>query len=299
MDPNTNPANAADKAKNKAQDAVDQAKDKAQDVASQAKDKAQDLAGQAKDKAQDVAGEAKDKAQEVTDKAQDLAGQAKDKVQDLTNQAKDKAQEYAHLAQDKAQEYTQKAQEYLKDIHISEQYDKLSTTQKVVGGAALAIGLTLLLSGGKEKKAKRQAAILENLLLFVNDRVEGYKRAAAESKDARYKDYYQHLTTQSKDFAAALNGFLAEKGGKRETGTTWKGKFYRRYMDAKALVTGRDEKAILDANIYGEEWAIKAYKKALRRNCIKGGGVGMVIKHQFKLSKKTLKQLKELKAKAA
>lgn len=281
MDPNTNPANAADKAKHKAQDAVDQAQDKAQDIAGQAKNKAQDVAGQAENK------------------AQDLAGQAKDKAQDLTNQAKDKAQEYAHLAQDKAQEYTQKAQDYLKDLHLGEQYDKLSTTQKVVGGAALAIGLTLLLSGGKEKKAKRQAAVLDKLLLFVNDRVEGYKRAAAESKDARYKDYYQHLTTQSKDFAAALNGFLAEKGGKRETSTTWKGKFYRRYMDAKALVTGRDEKAILDANIYGEQWAIKAYRKALRRNCIKGGGVGMVIKHQYKLSKKTLKQLKELKAKAA
>lgn len=295
MDPNTTPADAADKAKNKAQDAVDQAKDKAQDVAgqakdaaTQAKDKAQDLAGQAKDKAQDLAGQAENKAQDVADKAQDLAGQAKDK-----------AQEYGQLAQDKAQELAGKAQDYLKDLHLGEQYDKLSTTQKVVGGAAIALGLTLLLSGGKEKKAKRQAAILEKLLLFVNDRVEGYKRAAAESKDSRYKDYYQHLATQSKDFAATLNGFLADKGGKRETGTTWKGKFYRRYMDAKALVTGRDEKAILDANIYGEEWAVKAYKKALRRGVIKKGGVGMVIKHQFKLSKKTLKQLKELKAKAA
>ena len=34
-------------------------------------------------------------------------------------------------------------------------------------------------------------------------------------------------------------------------------------MDAKAVVTGRDEKSILDSNIYGEEWAIKAYVEAL------------------------------------
>lgn len=254
MDPNTKPAEAADKAK-----------DKAQEVAGQAKDKAQEVAGQAKDKAQEVAGQAKDLAKE---------------------------------AQDKAQDYAAKAQDYLKDLNLGEKYDQLTTTQKVVGGAAIALGLTLLLSGGEKKRNKRQAAILDKLLLFVNDRIEGYKRAAADSKDARYKDYYQQLITQSKDFSATLNGFLTEKGGKRETGTTWKGKFFRRYMDAKALVTARDEKAILDSNIYGEKWAIKAYRKALRRSAIKGG-VALVIKHQLKLSKKTLSQLKELKSKAA
>lgn len=266
MDPNTTPAEAADKAK----------------------DKAQDVANQAQDKAQQVAGQAKDEAQQLASKAQDYAGEAQDKVQ-----------EYAKVAQDKAQEYAQKAQDYVKDLNLGEQYDKLSTNQKIIGGAAVALGLTLLLSGGgKKKKAKRQVAILDQLLLYVNDRIQGYKQAASASKDARYQEYYQHLARQSRDFSAALNGFLAERGGKPETGTTWKGKFHRRYLAAKSLVTGHDEKAILDSNIYGEKFTLKSYKKALRHKAI-DGGLSMVIKHQLKLSKKTLSQLRELKDKAA
>jgi uncharacterized protein (TIGR02284 family) len=34
-------------------------------------------------------------------------------------------------------------------------------------------------------------------------------------------------------------------------------------MDVKAALTGSDERAILDSNLYGEEWAQKAFNDAL------------------------------------
>ncbi len=174
-------------------------------------------------------------------------------------------------------------------------FNKLSTTQKVVGGSLLALGLTYLIVPKKKGKAKRKAAALDQLLLFVNDRVEGYKRAVAETKDADLRSYYEGLVTQSQQFSSNLNDYLKKLGGERETGTTLKGKLYRKLMDAQAAVTGRDEKGILAANVYGERWAIRAYKKALRRNALQGE-VRDAVKKQFSQSKKTYKHLKQLTA---
>ena len=173
--------------------------------------------------------------------------------------------------------------------------NKLSTTEKLVGGALIALGITYL-AGGKKRKGRKAARALDELLLFVNDRIEGYKRAVAESKDEQLKAYYQQLVSQSKQFAGALNTYLTRKGGKEEKGTTTKGKIYRKFMDAAAAVTGRDEKAILAANVHGETWAIKAYKKALRGNKLKGE-IRETVKRQFEQSKQTYERLKDLTAK--
>ena len=174
-------------------------------------------------------------------------------------------------------------------------FNQLSTTQKVVGGALLALALTYLVAPKKKGKAKRRAAALDQLLLFVNDRIEGYKRAVDETKDADLRGYYQRLVTQSQEFSSTLNGYLDKLGGERETGTTLKGKLYRKLMDAQAAVTGRDEKSILAANVFGERWAIRAYKKTLRRKALKGE-MRDAVKKQFSQSKKTYKHLKQLTA---
>lgn len=175
-------------------------------------------------------------------------------------------------------------------------FKHLTTTQKVVGGALLAAGLAYLVAPKKKGKAKRKAAALDELLLFVNDRIEGYKRAVDETKDGDLRAYYQQLVAQSRQFADELNRYLTREGGERETGTTFKGKLYRKLMDAQAVVTARDEKAILAANLYGERWAIKAYKKALRRKALKGD-MRAAVYSQYAQSKKTYKKLKQLAAK--
>jgi len=264
-------SDAADKAK----DLYTEAADKAKDVYSDTADKAKDLYGNAADKAKDMYDVAADKAKDLTGKAKDLYAEAADKSKELLGQVPDTIKE----ASDKT----------------VDAYKKLSTTQKVVGGALIVAGLALLIAPKKKGKAKRAAKALDELLLFVNDRIEGYKRAVAESKDTQLKGYYQQLVGQSQQFASTLNGYLAQKGGKRETGTTLKGKLYRKLMDATATVTGRDEKAILAANIHGETWALKAYKKTLRRKALKGA-IREAVQQQYAKSQQTYKRLKELAA---
>ncbi len=104
---------------------------------------------------------------------------------------------------------------------------------------------------------------LQELTEFVNDRIEGYERALKESKNAEFQAYYRKLSSQSADFANELNSYIRSYGGDPEKSTTIKGKFYRQWMDVKAAFTGADENAIIGSNIYGEEWALKAYDDAL------------------------------------
>ena len=234
------------------------------------------------DKAQDLSDQPT-AAATVTDKAQELL----DKATEAKNNLLDKAPDSLKEAGAKAKEASEKAVGAIKN---------LSTTQKVVGSALLAAGLAYLIAPKKKGKAKRKAAALDQLLLFVNDRIKGYKRAVEETKEGDLRTYYQQLVAQSQHFAEELNRYLTREGGERETGTTLKGKLYRKLMDAQAAITGRDEKAILAANIYGEQWAIKAYKKALRRKALKGD-MKEAVKSQFAQAKKTYKKLKELVAK--
>lgn len=173
-----------------------------------------------------------------------------------------------------------------------------STTQKLVGGALLALGVTLLARRQKKAGASAQAATLDELLYFVNDRIEGYQRAVDESEDAQLRGYYKQLVSQSQQFATDLNTYLTREGGEREDATTLKGKLYRAWMDAKAAVTGRDEKTILGSNIYGEEWAIKAYKEALADQTLTGS-LRQAVARQYALSQKTYAQLKRLAEKQA
>lgn len=246
----------------------------------------------------DAADKAKNLLDGTTDKAKDLYGDAADKAKGLYGDAADKLKDLYDEAADKSKHLLEKVPAPVKDASekTAQAFNKLTTTQKVVGGVLLAAGLTWLLAPKKKGKAKRAAKALDQLLLFVNDRTEGYKRAVAETKDAELKSYYQHLVGQSKEFASTLNGYLAKKGGERETGTTLKGKLYRKLMDAQAVVTARDEKAILAANIYGEQWAIKAYKKTLRRKALKGA-IRAAVEKQFTESQRTYERLKQLAAK--
>ncbi|MDO7849800.1 PA2169 family four-helix-bundle protein [Hymenobacter sp. M29] len=175
---------------------------------------------------------------------------------------------------------------------------QLSTTQKVLGGAVLAGAGWLLLRPGKASRRQRAAnpvGALHELLLFVNDRVQGYRRAASESQDADLRNYYEDLAGQSKQFAIRLNGYLRVQQSDLETGTTLKGKLYRAWMEAKAAVTGYSEAAVLASNVYGEEWALAAYQEALRDRTVMGS-LRREIERQYEISQQTHRRLQQLQA---
>jgi uncharacterized protein (TIGR02284 family) len=135
---------------------------------------------------------------------------------------------------------------------------------------------------------------LQELTEFVNDRKVGYERAVKESKNPEFQSYYRKLSNQSADFSNELNSYIRSYGGDSERDTTIKGKFFRQWMDVKAAFTGSDENAIIDSNIYGEEWALKAYDDALRSATLPPE-IRQAVDRQKAASLQTYNELKNMK----
>jgi len=173
-----------------------------------------------------------------------------------------------------------------------------STVQKIVGGTLLALGAAYLARGKKAGTPSPEAATLDELLYFVNDRIEGYERAVAESEDPQLRGYYKQLVSQSQQFATDLNTYLTREGGARETSTTLKGKLYRAFMAAQAAVTGHSEKSLLAFNIHGETWALKAYEAALADQTLTGP-MRQAVERQQHLAQQTYERLQKLAEKQA
>ena len=107
--------------------------------------------------------------------------------------------------------------------------------------------------------------VLNDLILINNDRIEGYERAAEESKDIdiTLKAVFNKMADESRKYVSELTQHINSLGGQTESGTTAMGKIYRAWMDVKAAVTGQDRHAILASCEYGEDQAQRAYEKAL------------------------------------
>jgi len=100
------------------------------------------------------------------------------------------------------------------------------------------------------------------LIEINNDRYEGYKTAAEETKDSDLKALFTRFSEQSKGFANDLKRYVPADEVKTDE-TTNSGKLFRVWMDIKAAVTGKDRKAILASCEFGEDAAKKTYDEVL------------------------------------
>ncbi|VVQ26675.1 hypothetical protein PS928_06848 [Pseudomonas fluorescens] len=65
--------------------------------------------------------------------------------------------------------------------------------------------------------------------------------------------------------ASELQAQVRSLGGDPETSTSVSGDMHRRWVDVKAMFTGKDEEAVLNEAERGEDHALKAYKDALEK----------------------------------
>lgn len=107
--------------------------------------------------------------------------------------------------------------------------------------------------------------VLNDLIQINNDRVNGYEKAAEETKnkDVDLQAIFIKMADDSRGYAAELTREVRSLGGEPDSGTTNSGKLYRVWMDVKALFTGKDRQAILENCEFGEDAAQKAYREAL------------------------------------
>ncbi|MEO6301571.1 MAG: PA2169 family four-helix-bundle protein [Bacteroidia bacterium] len=113
----------------------------------------------------------------------------------------------------------------------------------------------------------KTATAINDLIIINNDRYEGYKTAAQETKEADLKSLFTDFSNQSKGYALELRKFVPageETVERDETKNT--GKLYRVWMDFKSAVTDHDRKAILKSCHFGEDRAKATYDDVLEHS---------------------------------
>jgi uncharacterized protein (TIGR02284 family) len=110
--------------------------------------------------------------------------------------------------------------------------------------------------------------VLNDLILINNDRVAGYEKANAETKEIEndLRSMFTNLAEQSRKFADDLKSEVVRLGGEPETGTLASGKLYRVWMDVRSVFTSDNRKAVLESAETGEDAAKKAYEEALKND---------------------------------
>ena len=109
----------------------------------------------------------------------------------------------------------------------------------------------------------KSISALNELIVINNDRVEGYKTAHTETEETEMKILFERMMETSESNLVELTGAVRALGGEVEEGTRTTGKFFRVWMDFKAILTGNNRGTILDSCEFGEDKALEAYETAL------------------------------------
>ncbi|TCO11082.1 PA2169 family four-helix-bundle protein [Natronoflexus pectinivorans] len=111
---------------------------------------------------------------------------------------------------------------------------------------------------------EKAIAVLNSLITINNDRIKGYETASKETEEPDLKALFRQFISTSQKCKQELVKEVITLGGEETEETKTIGKFFRVWMDAKAALTGKNSKAILNACEYGEDKALDTYDKALK-----------------------------------
>jgi uncharacterized protein (TIGR02284 family) len=135
---------------------------------------------------------------------------------------------------------------------------------------------------------------LQQVTQFVNDAQQTYEQATKETQEPPLQRLYRLLLSQRAEFATELNQIIQHHHGEAETGTTDQGLLYRQWLDFKADIASRKEEALLDINLYGEEWIQKAYLEALEKEGLPQA-IRQILERQRQACQQAYAQLLQLK----
>lgn len=105
---------------------------------------------------------------------------------------------------------------------------------------------------------------LNNLIETCKDGELGFKTAADGLTNPEIKAKFLEYSRQRAEMARELQGAVRQLGGDPEKSGSVAGSMHRGWLDIKAVVTGRDDHAIVAEAERGEDVAKSAYENALK-----------------------------------
>ena len=136
-------------------------------------------------------------------------------------------------------------------------------------------------------------SVLNDLIETSMDGEAGFRTCAEDVKDLELKSLFtnraQECALAAKELQTMVRGF----GGTPEDDTSVAGDLHRRWVDLKALVSGKDEESILNECERGEDAALKSYRSALEKDL--PAEVRIVVERQYQGVQRNHDQVKALR----
>ena len=87
---------------------------------------------------------------------------------------------------------------------------------------------------------------LNSLIATTLDSADGYTEAAKEADNPKFGDMFTSRASERRSVVAQLQGEVRRLGGNAEDESPVLASMHRTFLDLKAAVTGRDDKAIVN-----------------------------------------------------
>lgn len=105
---------------------------------------------------------------------------------------------------------------------------------------------------------------LNSLIVVLEDGREGYLNASQNTDDENLKKVFLDYSRERSLFVVELQDEINKLGKSTDAESGPLGAIHRVWIDLKALLTGNDNSAIIEACITGEEFAIERYQEVLK-----------------------------------
>lgn len=140
---------------------------------------------------------------------------------------------------------------------------------------------------------KETIEVLNDLIETSKDGEKGFQECAEDVKRPELKALLSDHAVECGKAAAELQAIVTRLGGDPENNTSLAGDMHRRWVDLKAMISGKDEKAILNECERGEDVAKKSYKKALEKDL--PADIRQVVERQYQGVLRNHDQIKALR----
>jgi uncharacterized protein (TIGR02284 family) len=118
---------------------------------------------------------------------------------------------------------------------------------------------------------------LNTLIATLIDSVTGYEDAAANLEgSSRLQQLFRERASERSGIVEELRTEVRRLGGNPEDDGSFLGKAHQRFLDLKAAVAGRDEKAIINEVERGEDYLKEKFETALEHGDLSGDSRAVV-----------------------
>ena len=129
-------------------------------------------------------------------------------------------------------------------------------------------------------EAKATQALLNELVETLKDGQKGYADAMTDVEDTKLKDTFKKYAAQRAEYITEIEDQMFKLNLKPDEESSVTGTIHRAWIDLKAAITSKDNKAVLNECERGEDYAVKAYQTALKAQDLPSG-LKSVIEKQY------------------